>query len=206
MTEFYRHWLKAEGPPPEAPGLFDCDNCFMVKPYGLTRDLGPFKPHLKCCTFQPFLPSFTLGHLIAESAIDPGILHRFFEKSRLSPLGAFPRSPGTSICETGKNDSDSCPFLSSEARCTIREFRPSTCAGYVCRSKDGANGFKKWAMWEERHKKFEWTLSHLAAFDLGRTMEDVDLEFSDRDSAKAFYIRACEAALSIKMDLPEILD
>ncbi len=199
LPKFYETWLgPLEGP--KESGAFNCDACFMVKPSGLTRDLGPFQPTVKCCTFHPFLPSFTIGALIALGKTPPSVLEEYLGASRLTPLGAFPRGPGTSICETGKNQNDACMFLSKDgsASCTIRDFRPSTCAGYVCRSNRGVNGLKAWQDWELKLKRFEWTLAHETSFELGRTLDDVDAEFRTIEEARAYYARAYAASLYLK--------
>jgi Fe-S-cluster containining protein len=162
----------------------------MLKPKGLTRDLGPFRRDLKCCTFQPVLPSFTLGALLIER---PARLHEYLMGARLTPLGAFPRKDRpTSICETGRHEEDRCPFLSRDENpvCGIHDHRPSTCAAYVCSSVSGASGLRAWSEWERKLAEFEMTLAHLVAFDLGYTLDDVGCEFKTLDEAVQFYERA----------------
>ncbi|CAN5528165.1 hypothetical protein BH10BDE1_BH10BDE1_15250 [soil metagenome] len=194
LPQFYERWLGRENRGPEAAGAFDCQNCFMVAPKGLTRDLGPFKSTLKCCTFHPFLPSFTIGALLQRPESSMLDIDRYMDESRLTRLGAFPLAKGTSICETGKLDSTRCAFLSKDlaATCTIRDYRPSTCAGYVCRSSRGELGLKDWRRWEAGIAKFEWSLSHLIAFELGFVTEELDDEFHSAEEAKAYYVRAYE--------------
>ena len=195
--DFYRQWVNFDSL--VEPKSFDCGSCFMTNPKGLTRDIGPFKKSLKCCTFHPFLPSFTVGALLAEQ--NPK-LEMYLATSRLTPLGAFPLNAGTSICQTGKIESTACFFLSNdgEARCTIRPYRPSTCAGYACRSNRGAQGLKSWRAWEDKVKEFEWTLVHLTAFELGRTFDDVDQEFKSLETAKLYFARAFEVAVTLRVD------
>lgn len=201
LPKFYETWLGTLESPIDS-GAFDCDACFMVKPAGLTRDLGPFKPTVKCCTFHPFLPSFTIGALIALEKTPLSVIEEYLAESRLTPLGAFPRRPGKSICETGKNQNDACLFLSKDgaARCTIRDFRPSTCAGYVCRSTSGLSGLKVWQDWELKLKRFEWTLAHETSFELGRTLDDVDVEFRTTEEARAYFAQAYVTALRLKTE------
>lgn len=205
MPKFYEHW-SAMKPLPEASGAFDCNSCFMLKPHGRTRDLGPFTESLKCCTFQPFLPAFTIGALIKHESVSFEVLERYLSKSRLSPIGAFPKQRPTSVCETGKHEADGCTFLSprsdddARTHCTIRDFRPSTCAGYVCRTNLGENGLKAWSDWEKDLASFEWTLAHLAGFELGRTFDDIDCAFSSTAEAREYYVRAYKIALELKVE------
>jgi Fe-S-cluster containining protein len=200
--KFYQHWLRRKKEDPDDLGSFDCTACFMTKPKGLTRDLGPFDPTLKCCTFHPFLPSFTIGALLRDESNQ--VLTDYLVASRLTPLGAFPRVAPTSVCETGKIAETRCAFLSTDGRanCTIRDFRPSTCAGYVCRSRHGVSGLKAWREWESKIAKFEWSLTHLIAFELGYVLSDVESGFSSVEEAKGYYRRAYE----LSGDIPYIED
>jgi len=200
--KFYERWLGTENRGPEDPGAFNCGACFMTSPKGLTRDLGPFVSNLKCCTFHPFLPSFTIGALLLKG--EDTVLSDYLLASRLTPLGAFSRVKPTSVCETGKLAETRCAFLSKDqtALCTIRDFRPSTCAAYVCRSERGADGFKAWREWESGIAKFEWSLTHLIAFELGFVMSDVEVEFSSVAEAKVYYRRAFE----LSGDIPYVAD
>lgn len=202
---FYRHWLTPNGAPNwltraiptgEATPAFDCGNCFMTKPRGLTRDLGPFEAELKCCTYHPFLPNFTLGALMVE--VDEGrllaeTLDLYLKDSRLTVLGAFSLRSSTSVCETGKNFSDKCPFLKS-GRCSIHGFRPSTCSTYVCRSNTGEAGLKAWRTFERQLAKFEWSLANDVAFEIGYTKDELDATYSSYEDIKTVYARAYKAA------------
>jgi Fe-S-cluster containining protein len=202
---FYRHWLKAERAPDwltsaipkaEATDPFDCGKCFMTKPAGLTRDLGPFEPELKCCTYHPFLPNFTLGALaveVNEGRLSSETFDHYLKASRLTVLGAFSGRSATSVCETGKNRSEKCPFLKG-GQCSVHGFRPSTCSTYVCRSNAGEAGLKSWRTFERQLAKFEWSLAHEAAFEIGFTKDELETVYSSTDDAKAVYARALKAA------------
>lgn len=93
-----------------------------------------------------------------------------------------------------------CHFLSNDenAVCTIRDHRPSPCAGYVCKSSQGEAGFYAWRAWEGKVAEFEWSLAHLTAFELGYTLDDVDQEFSSYENAKTHFERAFKASLAIE--------
>ncbi len=205
LPQFYERWLGAANRGPIDPNAFDCTNCFMQRPRGLTRDLGPFESNIKCCSFHPYLPSFTVGALIKKNPTSPEI-ERFLKASRLSPLGAAPPSvwKPSSVCETGRSIQTRCVFLSQDglALCTIRDYRPSTCAGYVCRSSKGAEGLLAWRNWEAQIAKFEWTMAHLVAFELGFTLDDCADEFANQTEAKNFFERAFEVA----SDIPYVED
>ncbi len=171
-------------------------------PRGLTRDLGPFLSDVKCCTFHPFLPSFTLGALlleVEEGRLGSSVFETYLRASRLDPLGAHSVRKPTSVCETGKRVADRCPF-SAEGRCGIHAFRPSTCAAYVCRSSLGARGHLMWRKWESRLAEFEWTLAHEVAFEQGYTLDDIRDVFANQQEAEKFYRRSYEIARGIDID------
>lgn len=203
---YYRHWLSAEQAPAwiktavpqlEAkPGAFNCSDCFMVRPHGLTRDLGPFDPSIKCCTYHPFLPNFTIGALlieVEEGGLDRDLLNRYLMDSRLTPIGAFSLRDATSICETGKKSHDQCSFLKA-GQCTIHSFRPSTCATYVCRSNYGETGLRSWRKFEERLAKFEWSMAHEVAFETGFTKQDLEITYDSIEDSANDYRRAYKVA------------
>lgn len=211
-SHIYDHWLRAKstdfGSHALSPVVVDCSKCHMVRPRGLTRDLGPFRQDLKCCTFDPFLPSFTLGAPNFEQKVSSEVLKDYLARRRLTPLGALPRTADSvnspranSICESGKDPKMACVFLSKDenAKCTIHEFRPSSCAGYMCHTGRGVSGFKEWATWETKINSFEWTLAHLSAFELGFTLDDIEVEFSSQTLAMEFYRRAFVTALEISL-------
>lgn len=205
---FYELWFATEAgerwfrgfPLPDEAGAFDCAACTMSQvPRGLTRDLGPFDPSIKCCTFHPYLPSFTVGALLTE--VDEGRLERkvlqsYFVRSHLDALGAHSKSISTSICETGKRLEDRCVFY-KDGRCGIHGFRPSTCAAYVCRSNEGREGFQAWRRWEARFAEFEWSLAHEVAFDSGFTLDDLRESFKTIELAESFYRKSYEIARTI---------
>ncbi len=202
---FYRHWLAADQAPswvrnsiPNAEtNAFNCGRCFMTKPSGLTRDLGPFDPQLKCCTYHPFLPNFSLGALSVEveaGRLSSDMMSNYLMESRLTVLGAFSRKVATSICETGKKVSDKCPFLNS-GQCSIHGYRPSTCSTYVCRSNDGEPGLRSWRTFEQRLAKFEWSMAHEVAFEIGFTKQELHTAYATSEEALIDYRRAYKVAL-----------
>lgn len=209
VPSFYSHWIKAEVFGPELPdenGAFNCGSCFMLRPHGLTRDLGPFRSHLKCCTYSPFLPAFSIGSLLENAESEPRLkeaLNDLFRTSNLTPWGAIPkRTRGTSVCETGRHDSDACVFLSrdGQAQCTIRSHRPAVCASYVCRSHNGALGLAQWRKFEAELSAWENTLGTLIALEAGFTLDDVSFTFGTFEEATRYYRRAYKLALEISPD------
>lgn len=184
----YEHWLKPRLTVSVNEALATCDNCAMVQPSGLTRDPGPFRADLKCCTYFPYVPNFGLGAMIEDDLADsrvrfaaaraqglflPTGLHAATEREVLQEL-AGPQG-------FGNDERLLCPFHDrGRNRCGVWKNRPGVCATYFCKT---TAGFDYWKAAEEYLNHFEWSLANWTAAKLG-----VD---DDR-------IEMCKAALSIE--------
>lgn len=156
----YSPWLasRLKGILPES--LATCQNCAMLNPHGQTRDPGPFLPGLKCCTYFPFLPNFSLGAIPIQK-IKTASVH-----GMLLPVGLYP-NPSLQILTSrlgrsgfGRKKELLCPFFSAEKdACSIWENRPGVCTSYFCKSERGPEGLKLWAEIEEYLNQFEWKLA-----------------------------------------------
>ena len=158
------------------------------------RDEGPFEASLKCCTFEPFLPNFTIGRLLSDG-YDQARLSEAIGKGRLTPLGLLPASRENR--DFGRSHSARCTFLDDRAQCTIWMHRPSVCRSYFCVSNVGAEGQAKWKAAEHQGNELEWTIAHEVAWDLGFTQDEInqgewaewlgrELEFFKKCTERAF--------------------
>lgn len=148
----------------------------MVHPpqHETPRDAGPFKAHLKCCTYSPFVPNFSLGKL------------KSLRGANLTPLGLFPsRAQDEARVGFGTDEKQKCDFLSANgASCTIWDSRPSVCASYFCLSSRGDDGQKFWQKAETLGNMMEWTLAHEILWQMGFTpaeTEEMALAGQSRD-------------------------
>ena len=137
-----------------------CDNCAMVKPSGLTRDKGPFLNHLKCCTYFPYLPNFSLG------ALSEADLAKTYERGILLPVGLYPSIEEQNKKEIlgheafGKKEELLCPFFDRiKNQCSIWASRPGVCTSYFCKSDQGQKGLDFWKSVESYLNHFEWKLA-----------------------------------------------
>jgi Fe-S-cluster containining protein len=166
FTPFYSRWWKELGLTPLAESKADCVRCTMVHPphNETTRDPGPFDPKLKCCTYSPYVPNFSVGEILKSENY-----REAFERGLVSPLGLFPpRAESASRLGFGTDANQRCAFLSREtASCTIWASRPSVCASYFCVSSKGSSGQSFWATSEKFGNLFEWTLAHEILWRLG---------------------------------------
>lgn len=158
--EGYEPWLSQILTERRVETLATCDNCAMVKPTGLTRDKGPFLNHLKCCTYFPYLPNFSLGALSTES-----IAHAE-PRGILLPVGLYPSIEEQNKINKfgakgfGKKAELLCPFFEGATnQCSIWTYRPGVCTSYFCKSDQGQKGLDFWKDVERFLNQFEWLLA-----------------------------------------------
>lgn len=158
----YAPWLSSRLRGKVVECLATCDQCAMSNPKvytkHTTRDPGPFLPNLKCCTYFPFIPNFTLGSLPSESyALAKA-------KGLLLPLGLYPTPEHQALVDFygaqgfGKKADLLCPFVKSNS-CSIWNYRPGVCTSYFCMSDQEEKGLEFWSDVEDYLNHFEWVLA-----------------------------------------------
>lgn len=170
----YSPWLAKRLPGSLKETSATCQNCAMVKPTGLTRDKGPFKNHLKCCTYFPYVPNFSLG------AINEKKVNQSLDRGVLLPVGLFPTAKHQNRVDQlgkkafGQKEELLCPFFSQqENQCSIWEERPGVCATYFCKSDHAKKGLEFWADVEKYLNHFEWELARAVIFELGMSENEI---------------------------------
>jgi Fe-S-cluster containining protein len=183
FPELYSAWLSQRLPGSVGETLATCDACAMVKPSGLTRDPGPFKAHLKCCTYFPYVPNFSLGAMLNEK---PEVVRVRLQTAEaqgvLLPLGLFASPERQSLLEElgsegfGKTDELLCPFYDSVGNvCSVWRQRPGVCTTYFCKSDRGASGLEFWSDVESYLNHFEWAMASEVFSRLGFTDDDMEM-------------------------------
>lgn len=187
--KFYSSWLSKRIPLQVVESLATCDQCCMVNPAGLTRDPGPFLNHLKCCTYFPFLPNFSVGALLDSQ------ISQVETSSMLLPVGLYPsveyqekkRSYGAK--GFGQRDELICPFFDKQnLHCSIWQNRPGVCTSYFCKSNRGKEGFAFWAKVESYLNHFEWKLAKEILTRMGLTEN---------------HLAFCQASISLETEPEE---
>lgn len=185
----YDHWLADRLTTHIQEFAATCNNCAMVKPEGITRDQGPFLNHLKCCTYFPFIPNFSLGSLTTTD------LNKVCERGLFLPIGLYPSTIEQEKIKTigydgfGKNEKLLCPFFDKQQnQCSIWSSRPGVCTSYFCKSDRGQKGLDFWKNVESYLNHFEWQLAKAI------------IEKMDLDENTLSY---CQAALSTDTDSDE---
>ena len=151
----------------------------MIEPAGLTRDPGPFKLNLKCCTYFPYLPNFGIGMMLEAYPNSRVRLEAASQRGLLLPLGLF-ASPELEAemkaSPFGQRSDLLCPFFDSvQMGCSVWTHRPGVCTTYFCKSERGADGLAFWADVESYLNHFEWSLANETLWRIGFTMDDLAL-------------------------------
>ena len=175
-----------------------CSACVMARadwPRD-ARDTGPFDAQLKCCTYHPFIPNFTLAKLI-NSGLHKSELTEAFGKGRVTPLGLLPPETTTARSEDfGRDLNQRCSFLSRDSKCTIWSDRPSVCRAYFCVSNENETGQAKWKAAEAKGNELEWTRAHEILWQMGFTQDEIEAnsfaEWTGRE--QQFFLRLFDVA------------
>jgi Fe-S-cluster containining protein len=154
----------------------------MVKPIGLTRDPGPFKAELKCCTYFPFVPNFGLGAMLKAHGESARVrIRAAAQKGLLLPLGLFASPEQEALVRKagpkgfGRRRDLLCPFYDTNVNaCSMWRERPGVCATYFCKSEREGEGLEFWSDVEGYLNHFEWTLANAAVWSLGFTEDDLE--------------------------------
>jgi Fe-S-cluster containining protein len=199
---FYDRWLGDFGlVHPDVGGCFSCTPCQMSDPRRLPpvrRQAQAFRADLKCCTYSPFVPNFSIGAILRSGRVEPNSDSQALVKMRklltlsrrqgarhLMPLGHFPdpekvkRREALGELAFGNSEDLLCPlFEQATGLCSVWNNRPAVCSSYHCTSARGFNGLSHWAQLEDLVGLFEWTMAHEVLWRLGWT----DSEIEDSES------------------------
>lgn len=154
-----------------------CQNCLRSRDQ---RFPYTYKPHLKCCTFYPFLPNFAVGGVFAKKLKGAETLRTKIKNKEFTlPLGAFPTLKyqhqffHKKKTDFGNREDLLCPYYNSEDHnCNIWEFRGVVCTTYYCRSDRGNAGLNFWSDVSDYLSYVEMALAEECL---------VQLDFSPRD-------------------------
>ena len=154
-----------------------CQNCLRSRDH---RFEYTYKPHLKCCTFYPFLPNFAVGGILYKKLKGAEIIQSKIKNKEFTlPLGAFPTLKyqhqffNKKKIDFGNREDLLCPYYNkSDQNCNIWEFRGVVCTTYYCRSDRGMAGQHFWTDVSDYLSYVEMALSEECL---------VQLDFSPRD-------------------------
>ncbi len=154
-----------------------CNNCLRSRdgrfPYA-------YKPHLKCCTFYPFVPNFAVGGILVENLKGAAVIQDKIKRREFTlPLGAFPTLKyqhqffHKKETDFGNREDLLCPYFDKvESNCGIWDFRGVVCTTFFCRSDRGKEGLRFWKNLGDYLSYVEMALAEECL---------VQLDFSPRD-------------------------
>ncbi len=153
----------------------DCANCLMAKK-------GIYKGDLKCCTYFPFLPNYSLGACIDYSSRFKEILkNKIKGREFVLPLGLMPSWSYRvayrfkSSLDFGNREDLLCPFyVKSSGQCEIWPYRNSACSSFHCNfSGDERDAESYWNRYNETIHYLEMALSQYCMMAFGYTKDNV---------------------------------
>lgn len=196
FPQSYEFWLGSRLTGSRVEASATCDNCAMVKPQGVTRDKGPFLNHLKCCTYFPYLPNFSLGALPEQK------INQALPRGILLPVGLFPSAGQQNLIEElgiegfGRKAELLCPFFEkTENQCSIWDFRPGVCTSYFCKSDQGKKGLEFWRDVEKYLNHFEWKLASHVIYQMGLTENEMAfcqsaIDINTEEDERSYFLEA----------------
>lgn len=161
LPDLYAPWLAALLPAPiPAESRATCRECAMCPhPDGTVPTATyAFRPEVKCCTYEPRLPNFLVGRILADD--DPGpaaragraaIEARVDSRAGVTPLW-LDRPPlrylhmRNALGAYGVSQALRCPYFVEQdgGLCGIYRHREAMCATWFCQYVRGRFGFELW--------------------------------------------------------------
>ena len=180
-----------------------CENCAMTR-----QNRGPqarltYQAHLKCCTYEPYVPNFWVGALLKEADRFPlGAAHfrkKIQERGLALPIGILPDLEFQVIFNArkqgqfGNESSWICPYYDKQKNnCGIWKYRGSVCMTFFCQSDFGKSGLRFW-------KNFSDYLSYVEMTVMEEAL--VDLDFSPRQvSSYLEYMNVSKISPGMKVN------
>lgn len=182
FSEFFERTF---GPVNLSESKATCHDCLCAKP-----ERGPlpyYEKHLKCCTFQPFLPNYEVGAILSRSEVSATMKQLILEKIRRReyalPMGIFvPVNYQVEFNHRGPTDFGNredllCSYYDSlQQQCGIWRHRGSVCTSYFCVSDRGPKGLKQWALLGDYLHVCEMVLAQDCLVSMGLPPESIDAQ------------------------------
>ncbi len=200
LPPLYARWMEACLPGPIAEeAQATCHNCAMVDEgdAGTAFSGGQFHPGVKCCSYLPLLPNFTVGAILRDKDLVTArgretTLARLRAGDGVTPLGIQPSRRYGLLYDHSLGFGQSlhllCPhFVSETGGCGIWRHRNGVCSTWFCKFNRGAVGERFWKALEALLSVVETDLSWWAALEMDPGAEAVRtlLELRDRVQSQA---------------------
>lgn len=170
-----------------------CDNC----------NWKAYKPDLKCCTYEPYLPNYLVGALFENSSTSSQALKALrakIEKREFSlPVGMM-ASVRYQVTFNNREPEDFgnradwlCPYFDRQQQnCGIWRYRGAVCTTYYCQSSYGENGIKFWERFSDYLTYVEMALMEDVLVHMGFSPRQIsdNLEYINRSEGTAAELRS----------------
>lgn len=168
------------GPIPEESRA-TCNDCVMCR-RPAKSEAKSFRPDVKCCSFYPHLPNFTVGGVLNDTSpeTDAGrasVDVRITDRIGVTPFGLDAPATYTLLYTNADNAFGisrglRCPhFVEPGGLCGIWRYRNSICSTYYCQVVRGSVGREFWQRTLHLLSEIEFSLEHwcVEQLDIGST-------------------------------------
>lgn len=178
LPALYAGWVRdllgADPAPERRATCADCTMCVKADGTAPTA-VYFFQRDVKCCVYQPRLPSFLVGRVLRDGA-GPGldsVRARIAARVGVDPLG-LDRPPAyellfrSTVNAIGNSHALRCPhFVVADGTCGIWHARDSMCSTWFCQHERGAVGMRFWQALRGLLAAIEEELARAVALELG---------------------------------------
>lgn len=162
-----------------------------------------YQPHLKCCTYEPYLPNYLVGALFESSATHPGALKALRSKIEnrefALPVGMM-ASVKYQVAFNNREPQDFgnradwlCPYYNRESQnCGIWKYRGAVCTTYYCQSSYGKKGIAFWERFSDYLTYVEMALMEDVLVHMGFSPRQIsdNLEYINRQEGSPEELRS----------------
>jgi Fe-S-cluster containining protein len=160
-----------------------CSSCAMCPPEDQVPGVTYFRPDAKCCTYQPTLPNYLVGAILADPdpALDEGrrrVRARIASRVGVTSRWLAPSRKQIAIFRSARESSFGrstlllCPYFGADGGCTVWRHRESVCSTFFCKYAAGADGQAFWRAVDAYLRRVERALADHAASTLAPELRE----------------------------------
>lgn len=156
-----------------------CGQCNKAQPR--TAENGSYKEHLKCCTFEPFLPNYLVGAILKSSLFGKKALVEKIKQKKCSlPIGVrvpwvFQKELHENPTDFGNREDWLCSYYDRTLnQCGIWKYRGSVCTSFYCQSSYQEKGIEFWRLFAEYMNLVEMGLAQEVLVHMDFSSRQID--------------------------------
>ena len=156
LPPLLRRWVEPMFGPIAGEPRATCLDCAMTNRVDRPMLEFAFDPHVKCCTYQPDVPNFSVGAILGDTDAASGMARsmlrqRIIDRVGVTPFGVHVPPVYRTIFENagpafGRSRFMRCPYYVDRdgGLCGIWRHRDSVCSTWFCKHDAGAMGKVYW--------------------------------------------------------------